>query len=67
MKVYEINEIKDDSYYSLQQERHGQWMYCSGSYSCVKGSEIPAILEKEKNAKYADPTGMGEWRIVECN
>ena len=66
MKLYEVNDIEDDSYYALQSMKYGKWMYCS-QYGCVKGSEIPAILEKENNAKYADPSQKGAWRIVDSD
>ena len=67
MNTYKVDEVNTDSYYALQQFKRGQWMYCSGEYSCIKGADIPDALEKERNAKYADPSQKGEWRIVDCN
>jgi hypothetical protein len=64
MKVYETNEVKKDDYYALQSMKYGQWMYCS-SYTCVKGVDIPNILEEESKSVYADPSQKGEWRIVD--
>ena len=64
MKVYTLEEIQNDKYYALQSMKFGKWMYCS-QYGAVLGSDIPSILEKENNAKYADPSMKWEWRIVD--
>jgi len=64
MKVYDINEIEADEYYTLQKFMYGQWMYCN-EYAAIKGSDISAALEKE--AKYANPADKEEWRIVDCS